>query len=256
MKKPYNFSTAVTIVMISIFSLASSKVSWGQTYKIMPLGDSITRGINGSTTPGGYRDDLKNMLTDEYVESDFVGSLSDGSFSDPQHEGHDGATVDYINNNVASLVSSASPQFVLLNIGTNDLGVVHVETIAEKISSICDKIYDVNGGITIFLSSLLPRGDNASRDSSANQVNRLIKQVVVEKLDAGYDIYYIGLNELFKQNPNWATEYMFDGLHPNDTGYNQMAQLFWSGIMNVIKADGSIMSELHGSLIQHLYWKQ
>ena len=111
MNKPYNFSTAVRVVIVSIFLLASFKVSWGQ-YRIMPLGDSITRGINGSSTPGGYRDDLKNMLTDEYVESDFVGSLSDGSFSDPQHEGHDGATVDYIYNNVASLVSSASPQFV------------------------------------------------------------------------------------------------------------------------------------------------
>jgi lysophospholipase L1-like esterase len=241
MNKPYSFSTAVMVVIVSIFLMTSFKVTWGQTYKIMPLGDSITRGVTGSSAPGGYRDDLKNLLTDEFVNSDFVGSLSDGSFSDPQHEGHEGATVDYVNNNVTSWVSNASPQFVLLNIGTNDLGVIHVETIANKISNICDKIYGVDSGITIFLSSILPRGDNVSKDSSANQVNRLIKQVAVDKQDAGYSLYYVGLNELFWQNPNWATEYMFDGLHPNDTGYSQMAQLFWSGIMNVIKGDGTII---------------
>ncbi|MDZ7375928.1 MAG: GDSL-type esterase/lipase family protein, partial [candidate division KSB1 bacterium] len=169
MKKPYDFSTAVMVVMVSVILMATWQFGWGQTYKVMPLGDSITRGVVGSSTPGGYRDDLKQKLSDEYVNTDFVGSLSDGSFSDPQHEGHDGANVEYVNNNVVSWVTNASPNFVLLNIGTNDLGFTPVETIADKINSICDKIYSVNSGITIFLSSILPRGDNATRDSLASQ---------------------------------------------------------------------------------------
>jgi len=242
MNKPYNFSTAVMVAMVIILVLLTTfKVSWGQTYKIMPLGDSITRGVTGSSTPGGYRDDLQNLLSDEYVSYDFVGSQSDGSGFDPQHEGHEGATVQYIDNNVTSWVSSNSPDFVLINIGTNDLGVSHIETIADKISSICDKIYSVDGGITIFLSSILPRDDDTSKDSLATQANRLIKQVAVEKQSNGRNIYYVGNTELFKHNPGWATDYMYDGIHPNDTGYNQMAQLFWSAIMNVIKKDGVII---------------
>ncbi|MDZ7333722.1 MAG: GDSL-type esterase/lipase family protein [candidate division KSB1 bacterium] len=241
MKKPYDFSTAVMVVMVSVILMATWQFGWGQTYKVMPLGDSITRGVVGSSTPGGYRDDLKQKLSDEYVNTDFVGSLSDGSFSDPQHEGHDGANVEYVNNNVVSWVTNASPNFVLLNIGTNDLGFTPVETIADKINSICDKIYSVNSGITIFLSSILPRGDNATRDSLASQVNKRIKRIVTQKLEAGYSIYYVGNNELFRANPNWATEYLFDGLHPNDTGYTLMAELFWSAIMNVIKNDGTLV---------------
>ncbi|UCE04617.1 MAG: fibronectin type III domain-containing protein, partial [bacterium] len=143
-----------------------------------------------------------------------------------------------VDNNVTGWVSSASPDFVLLMIGSNDLGVLHIEIIADKISSICDKIYGVNSGITILLSSIPPRDDNESKDSLATQANKLIKQVVVEKESSGRNIYYVGNNELFKHNPDWATNYMFDGIHPNDTGYNQMAQLFWSAIMNVIKKDG------------------
>jgi lysophospholipase L1-like esterase len=256
MNKPYNFSTAVMVVMVSIIVLFTTfKVSWGQTYKIMPLGDSITRGVTGSTAPGGYRDDLQILLTDELVSYDFVGSQSDGSGFDSQHEGHEGATAEYIDNNVTSWVSSASPQFILLNIGTNDLGVIHIETIAEKVSSICDKIYGVDGGITILLSGILPRDDNTSKDSLASRANRLIKKVAVEKHKAGQYIYYVGTNELLKHNPDWATDYMFDGIHPNDTGYNQMAQLFWSAIMNVIKKEGSIIIDNFNRSVIGIAWE-
>jgi len=244
------------VVVISVCVLFMTyNTSWGQTYKIMPLGDSITRGVTGSSTPGGYRDDLQNLLSDEYVSYDFVGSQSDGSGFDSHHEGHEGATVEFIDNNVTTWISSASPHFVLINIGTNDLGVIHIETIAQKINSICDKIYGVDSGITIFLSSVLPRGDNASKDSSAYQVNRLIKQVVVEKHTAGLNIYYVGNYELFKHNPDWETDYMFDGIHPNDTGYNQLAQLFWSAIMNVIKKEGTIIIDNFNRSVIGIAWE-
>ncbi len=243
------------MVMVSVLLLATIEVSWGQTYKIMPLGDSITKGDIGSATPGGYRDDLKNLLTDEIVSSDFVGSLSNGSFADPEHEGHDGATVDYVDANITTWISNAVPDFVLLMVGTNDLGTIHINTIAEKISGICNKIHDVNDNITIFLSSILPRGDNASKDSLAIEANRLIKRVVVNKLSSGFNIYYVGNNELFKNNPDWATEYMHDGIHPNDLGYNLIAQLFWSAIMNVIKNDGVIVTDNFNRSMIGIAWE-
>jgi len=245
MNQPRNFGMVVmAAIFIMVMMAMNVNSGWAQTYKIMPLGDSITRGVNGSSTPGGYRDDLQNLLSDEFVSYDFVGSQSDGSGFDPHHEGHDGATVDYIDNNVTTWVTNAAPHYVLLMIGTNDLGVLDVELIADKISSICDKIYGVDGGITIFLSSILPRGDDPGKDSLATQANRLIKRVVVDKQDAGHNIYYVGGNELFIQDPDWATNYLFDdGIHPNDTGYNQVAQLFWSAIMNVIKKDGAIVTD-------------
>ena len=242
MNKPCNSGKVVmAALLVMVFLLTTFSMGWGQTYKIMPLGDSITKGIIGSSAPGGYRDDLQTLLSNEFVSYDFVGSQSTGSGFDADHEGHDGATTEYIDNNVSTWVSNASPDFVLLLIGTNDLGVVHNEIIRDRISSICDKIYATNSGITIFLSSLSPRSDNASKDSLATEVNKLIKRVAVDKKDAGRNIYYIGINELFRTNQDWSTDYMHDGIHPNDTGYNQMAQLFWSAIMNVIKKDGEII---------------
>ncbi|MDZ7342023.1 MAG: GDSL-type esterase/lipase family protein [candidate division KSB1 bacterium] len=242
MNQPGNFGSKVMVAGIIIFFiLFTAAFSWGATYKIMPLGDSITKGVVGSSSPGGYRDDLQDLLSNEFVDYDFVGSQADGTGFDPNHEGYAAATVDYIDQNVATWVSNARPHFVLLMIGTNDLGVLDVETIGNKINSICDKIYNVDNTTTIFLSSILPRSDSASKDSAATQVNRRIKRIVVDKLAAGMNIYYVGNGELFKTNPNWVADYMFDGIHPNDTGYAQMAQLYWSAIMNIIKKDAAIV---------------
>ncbi|MCI0496335.1 GDSL-type esterase/lipase family protein, partial [candidate division KSB1 bacterium] len=242
MNKPHRSKMLVmAALLIFALTLTTFSMGWGQTYKIMPLGDSITKGVIGSSAPGGYRDDLQNMLTDEGVSFDFVGSQSTGSGFDPNHEGYDAATVEYIDNNVTTWVSNASPNFVLLLAGTNDLGVVHIETIRDRINSICNKIYNVNGNTTIFLSSLVPRGDNATKDSLATELNKLIKRVAVDKQDAGQNVYFVGINELFKTDADWATDYMFDGIHPNDTGYSQMAQLYWSAIMNVIKKGSEIV---------------
>ncbi|HEX9974520.1 MAG TPA: hypothetical protein VGD14_20800, partial [bacterium] len=142
MNKPHSLVMVVMAVLLGIvFTLATLSMGWGQTYRIMPLGDSITKGVTGSSAPGGYRDDLQNMLSDESVVYDFVGSQSTGSGFDPNHEGHDAATVEYIDNNVTTWVSNASPDYVLLLAGTNDLGVVHIETIRDRINSICNKIY-------------------------------------------------------------------------------------------------------------------
>jgi len=243
MNQPCNSGKVVmAALLVMVFLLTTFVLGWGQTYKIMPLGDSITKGIIGSSAPGGYRDDLQTLLSNEFVAYDFVGSQSTGSGFDADHEGYDGATVDYIDNYVSTLVSNASPDFVLLLVGTNDLGGSPIETIRDKINSICNKIYAVNGSITIFISSLVPRNDIATKDSLATELNKLIKRIVVDKQNASRNVYFVGINELFKVNPDWAIDYMHnDGIHPNDAGYNQMAQLYWSAIMNVIKKDGQII---------------
>ena len=61
--------------------------------KIMPLGDSITLGVNG-----GYRNTLRTSLTANGCGVDFVGSQFDqyAVTSDKEHEGHPGFTISNI----------------------------------------------------------------------------------------------------------------------------------------------------------------
>ena len=66
--------------------------------KIMPLGDSITRGIAGSTDDTGYRRSLYFALVGAGFPVDFVGNHNDGipDDFDKNHEGHGGWTAEEI----------------------------------------------------------------------------------------------------------------------------------------------------------------
>ena len=64
--------------------------------RIMPLGDSITRGFTGSTDHTGYRRELDLTLTGDGYPFDFVGNLVEPiglpNDFDKDHEGHSGFT--------------------------------------------------------------------------------------------------------------------------------------------------------------------
>ncbi|MFQ5822511.1 MAG: Ig-like domain-containing protein [bacterium] len=213
-------------------------------YKIMPLGDSITRG-EGSSADGGYRDDLDSLLTDAGELFNFVGTLSDTSGDhDRDHEGHDAWPADSVDFHINTLMNSYNPDIVLLHIGTNNIsGDENTLLIINEISSIVDKIYNYDTSTIILLCSLIPRTDLTSRDEQTTALNQSIETLVYDKRTLGYIIYYVGQNEIFKSNNNWATDYMVNNLHPNDTGYNLMAQVFFNAILNAINSSGSIVTD-------------
>ena len=78
------------ILPVAVFLVFSASLPAADVTRIMPLGDSITRGYIGSAFHWGYRKPLYDNLTTGGYSFDFVGSQFDGSFPDPNHEGHDG----------------------------------------------------------------------------------------------------------------------------------------------------------------------
>src|SRR5262245_57669868 len=81
---------ARAIVVVALCVISSARAS--EPVTVLPLGDSITRGF-GSHDLGGYRERLYQRLSSTGSNPDFLGTLSSGSFPDPQHEGHDSATI-------------------------------------------------------------------------------------------------------------------------------------------------------------------
>ena len=211
---------------------------WAQT-KIMPLGNSITKGVSGpSTDDAGYRNDLDALLTSEGVAFDFVGSLSDGTGFDADHEGHDGFRADQILSNINGYLTSANPDIVILHIGTNDVSNNETpESTRDEIGQILDAITAFNSNTKIILSSIIPRTDG--KDDSTDILNTLLEDLFYQKRDTeGQNLFYAGANEIFKQNSSWATDYFSagDNVHPTDTGYNVMGQLFFDVVMTAINA--------------------
>ncbi|MBN2001423.1 putative Ig domain-containing protein [candidate division KSB1 bacterium] len=209
--------------------------SGADALKVMPLGNSITSGFVGSTDSSGYRNDLADLLESAGVSFDFVGSLSTGYGFDGHHEGHDGAKAENLQADVTTYLTAFPADVVLLHAGTNDISNGQApSSIITEIEGIVDNIYNLDPNISIVLSSLVPRTD--SKESNSVTLNNLISDLVDTKVAAGYSIFFADINTAFKQHPSWATVYMYNYLHPNDTGYFVMAQSWFDGMMAAVSA--------------------
>ena len=111
----------------------TARVIYG-TRRIMPLGDSITDGVETfNSTDGdlpaepqrvGYRKVLLDRLVAAGYAVDFVGSLNSGSgagLADDDHQGQSGATQSVIRGGVVSWLNQNPADVVMLHIGTNDV---------------------------------------------------------------------------------------------------------------------------------------
>lgn len=213
-------------LLLAVLLLASAASA---QLKIMPLGDSITDG-DGSSNNAAYRSGLYARLTNEGIAFDFVGSLSNGSgFPDTQHEGHGSFRADMIRDNVKSYLQKNPANLVLLQIGTNDLGQNQtVGSTRDELGEIVDNIFQFNALIEIYLATLTPRKDG--KQANVEELNALLPELVNLKKAQGLKIFLVDLHSRFVADPNWQTSRMFDNIHPNDAGYDVIAQVWFEEI--------------------------
>ena len=220
----------IRFIILTIF-LFSYQFSFAQI-RIMPLGDSITRGEGTDPPLTSYRDDLITLLTNAGWAHDFVGSKSDGVGFDSDHEGNRGWRADQIDANINSWLDQYSPDIVLLHIGTNDVSQEQSNSsTANDIGNILSKIYKYSSKTVILLCKLIPRDDNLYQENE--DLNVLVEQLYDQKKSAGYNIYLVDQNAAFKENPNWDQDYLSDNVHPYPVGYTVMANEFMSVLETV-----------------------
>ncbi len=256
------------IPILVLFIVTFSAAGGFAIHRIMPLGDSITRGMGGDPPYTGYRDDLYQLLVDANWDFDFVGSQSDGTGFDADHEGHGGWKAEDILANIDTWLVDSAPDVVLLHIGTNDVsaGQPNSQTITE-IEGIINQIYAYNSQITILLCKLIPRLETPANEYLANQeLNSLIEDLYNTKKNQGYYIYLVDQYSAFWNNSNWRTEYMIDNVHPNDAGYAVMAQTYFSVLQSVnfpeltltiqINPEGAGTVQLTPDRVKYAYYEQ
>jgi len=190
--------------------------SYGQTcsYRVLPLGDSITLGV-GSSDLSSYRKSLASMLDiNTNYSFDFVGSLNAGPETfDNDHEGHGGWTASQLAVNIFSWLRNNPAEIVLLHAGTNSLTISPsgVEAILNEIDRFSPDTWVIlaliinqdpyNATVTIFNNNLLAMAQN--------RINNGDKIIIVDQ--EGALIY---------------PDDLADPLHPNDEGYSKMAQVW------------------------------
>jgi len=247
------------ISLIFCFLICSNVGQAQDPIKIMPLGNSITWGYTEESIPEdlirGYRYDLKVLLTTSGYGIDFVGSQCSGStyFNDCQHAGIGGFRDQYVvrlltdgydeRNGVQILVpprpylDEYNPDIILLHIGTNDISHETDAVENQQVFAILNLIdqYEIRSGreVTVFLALIINRkkpwvaGSGAATTSEFNDV---IRQMALTRIANGDKIVIVDMEHdagfLYD-----ATD-MIDIVHPNALGYQKMATLWYTSIVN------------------------
>lgn len=243
----------LTLILI-FFAIVNVSDAGAQVIRIMPLGDSITKGSNSGADPDTdpYQVSYRKALWDKLLETgyvvDFVGSLNSGSMvfgdSDPaDHEGHggwcaDGCSPNDIRDHVYDFLRNRPADVVLLHIGTNDIEAGHATS--SEVSGILDEIYrygnDYGREVWVVLALIIeqaaPCGEKCTAITNFNNgVNTMAQQriqngdkLIVVDMQGGAGIDY----RIYPAGDMW------DRLHPYATGYTKMAGVWFAALQDIL----------------------
>ncbi len=196
--------------------------------RIMPLGDSITKG-SMSTDENGYRKILRDTLLSNRNGSaapavDMIGSLRYGDMEDNDHEGHSGK---YLADIKAGLENSiqARPNVILLMGGTNNMDKeVDLDGAPGLMTDIIDALFHAAPDATVLVAPITWAND-ARMQKHTDKFNKALKDIIDVKGHAGSHILSVPI-DLGKSD-------LTDKKHPNDVGYAKMAKAWYQAILEV-----------------------
>ena len=228
-KKSASFpATALLAILLMQGGMAAHAQSAG--LRLMPVGDSITAGYQKITNSNnGYRGPLYSELISQGDALDFVGSQRSGVMFDPDNEGYYGDRIDQVAGLISGELALYQPNVVLLHIGTNDLnGNYQVSTAPARLASLIDQIIAADPTATVIVAQLICAND-PNVQALINSYNAQIPGIVQARANAGKHVFMVSMNTL-------TTADLSDTIHPNDGGYQKMADVWDAGIKQVISA--------------------
>jgi lysophospholipase L1-like esterase len=234
--------THFSLMLVFVFFLQTGFISAvSATIRIMPLGNSITQGSSSGelvqSRQVSYRKALFDQLIAAGYDVNFVGSLQAGGaiLADPDHEGHAGFRDDEVANNVLGWLNQQDPvHIVLLHIGTNGL-----DPSPNDVEDILNEIDNYSQNTWVVLARIIARendicsGNPPTTGTATTTFNdnveamaqaRINDNIVFVDMECGADIDYLGV----PQGDMW------DALHPFETGYEKMANLWFPELEAII----------------------
>ncbi|KAF5659012.1 chitinase [Fusarium heterosporum] len=194
--------------------------------RIMPLGDSITKG-SGSTGTIGYRGPLRQKLlskgANDDITVDMIGTLQHGSMVDNNHEGHSGEYLADINRYWKQSIE-ARPNVVLVHAGTNNMDKNRDLDIAlDLMTSIIDGIFKNAPDVTILVAPVI-WANKPAMQANTNRFNPQVRDLIKLRQSQGKQILAVEIDI--------TTSDLSDLKHPNDRGYEKMASAWLDAILD------------------------
>ncbi|MGA7937876.1 MAG: SGNH/GDSL hydrolase family protein [Kovacikia sp.] len=233
-RKFFKFVASILVSWVAVVFLEAGATP---PIKIMPLGDSLTIGVDG-----GYRTKLYELLSKSRFSFNFVGTQSDGpaNLPDKHHEGHGGfvigpgaSTLDQFTNGKGNLYVNIdtylqqNPDIILMNIGWNEYFNVKLpnfqpdQEAPKRLTNLLDKIYQNKPNIAIFVASLTPAKWDPNLGKPFNQA---LPGIVQQQQAKGRKCFFVDMHSQAQfTNADYSDE-----LHPSASGYAKMAQVWFS----------------------------
>ena len=214
--------------------------------RIMPLGDSVTKGstatITDPTIRVGYRQELYLDLSDFDGDGivdyyfDFVGRYINGESATPSftanHEGVGGETADEIAARVPDAFTAHAADVVLLHAGTNDLnaGSGAITQTVNDVETILDNIWSAAPNATVFLAQIINR---RPLDSATSDFNTALAARANSRIAAGDKLVLVNMESALTSASDWDGTTP-EAVHPSPQGYLKMAARWYSALDEVL----------------------
>ena len=189
----------------------------------MPVGDSITEGVEGTgelpAVRVSYRQKLSLDLGDSGYAVDFVGSRSEGSSATPafdfNHQGIGGIETIQVEPQIIGWLDANPADIILLHIGTNDVDGTRTPLEArDNLSRILDNINiwaANNNPVTVLLAKIIQMVNKTTGEirDEVDTYNSLIETMVNARNDSHLSIVIVDQrnaltypNDLAHDNPS------------------------------------------------------
>ena len=247
----YDYNTAgVNADLSTGVALRKLTTTSDSPLKILPLGDSNTRGFPNRADNGGYRTQLFRDLNGAGFNVDFIGRLASGpSDIDRDHEGRGGFTIDQLTNGggpnfpqPAGVTPpehgsiedalAGNPDVIVLKAGTNDIiQGDDADTAIADLEVLVDRITAELPDAQLLVASIIANTSSPIRESRTIEFNsRIEDEVVNPAINLGKNVTFV---DIFNTPGLSASDFNSDGIHLLDSGYDKVGEAFGNALLNI-----------------------
>ncbi len=206
-----------------------------QPLRIMPIGDSITAGVEYFDTEDypavpyrvGYRLALHHRLTQAEQRIDFIGQSGQSAgqsagLTDPDNNGYPGVDIAFINSKIPDVLNGGPSDVMLLHIGTNNTP-ADASTVIDIVNKV-ENWSQNNHSVKVLVSTLIPKRDSTLQ-TQVNLFNTSLRQQIAQNISKNVYVVEQAIALGVEDLSNEAV-----GIHPNPAGYLKMADTWYEAL--------------------------